>query len=182
MPAQHQIQSYLCAVMIRIGKIVATHGLNGSLIMTHVAGSSNWLKKGHVLMVEMQKGSFIPYFVAQCKAATPGEYHLNIEDITTQVQAKKLVTKPVYVDEALLAGLERESPLLWIGFTVSDEHYGNIGAIEDVMQTGKQWIGKVRYKDNEALIPLVEATLIGIDIKARILKTTLPEGLLELYA
>ena len=32
--------------MIRIGKIVATHGLTGSLIMTHVAGDKNWLKKG----------------------------------------------------------------------------------------------------------------------------------------
>ncbi len=167
--------------MIRIGKIVATHGLAGSLIMTHVAGSSNWLKKGHVLMVEMQKGSFIPYFVAQCKAAKDDEYHINVEDVTTQQEAKKLVTKQVYVDEVLLAGLARESPLLWIGFTVSDKHYGDVGKIEDVMQAGAQWIAKLNYKDNEALIPLVNDIVQGVDIKARILKTTLPEGLLELY-
>ncbi len=167
--------------MIRIGKIVATHGLNGSLIMTHVAGSSTWLKKGHVLMVEMQKGSFIPYFVAQCKAANAGEYHLNVEDVATQQEAKKLVTKQVYVDEAILASLARQSPLLWIGFTISDKHYGNAGKIEDVMQAGAQWIAKLNYNGHEALIPLVDATIEGIDIKARILKTTLPEGLLELY-
>ena len=167
--------------MIRIGKIVATHGLNGSLIMTHVAGSSTWMKKGHVLMVEMTRGSFIPYFVAQCKAANDGEYHLGIEDIDTQQAAKKLVTKPVYVDEALLAGYERKSPLLWIGFTITDKHYGNVGKIEDVMQAGAQWIGKINYKDNEALIPLVDATIASIDIKAKVLKMNLPEGLLELY-
>ena len=154
--------------MIRIGKIVATHGLNGSLIMTHVAESADWLKKGHVLMVEMQKGSFIPYFVATCKAASNEEYHITVEDVNTQQEAKKLVTKHVYVDESLLAGLVRESPLLWIGFTVLDKHYGNIGKMLDVMQ-------------NEALIPLVDATIEGIDIKGRILKTTLPEGLLEVY-
>ncbi len=167
--------------MIRIGKIVATHGLAGSVIMTHVAGNGTWLKKGHTLMIEMQKGSFIPFFVAQCKAATPAEYHLNLEDLDTQQEAKRLVTKHVYVDESLLAGLARESPLLWIGFTVSDAHYGNVGEIKDVMQTGAQWIGKVMYNNNEALIPLVDATIKAIDIKARILKTTLPEGLLELY-
>jgi ribosomal 30S subunit maturation factor RimM len=49
------------------------------------------------------------------------------------------------------------------------------------MQTGSQWIGKINYKENEALIPLVDATIEGIDIKGRILKTTLPEGLLEVY-
>jgi 16S rRNA processing protein RimM len=167
--------------MIRIGKIVATHGLAGSLIMTHVAGRSNWLKKGHVLMVEMQKGSFIPYFVATCKPAKDDEYHLMVEDVNTQQEAKKLVTKQVYVDEALLAGMERESPLLWIGFTVSDKHYGDVGKIEDVMQAGAQWIAKLNYKNNEALIPLVDATLLAVDIKDRILKTDLPEGLLELY-
>jgi ribosomal 30S subunit maturation factor RimM len=64
---------------------------------------------------------------------------------------------------------------------VSDAHYGNVGEIKDVMQTGAQWIGKVMYNNNEALIPLVDATIKAIDIKARILKTTLPEGLLELY-
>jgi 16S rRNA processing protein RimM len=167
--------------MIRIGKIVATHGLTGSIIMTHVAGSNTWLKKGHVLMVEMQKGSFIPYFVAQCKSAKPGEYHINLEDVTAQQEAKKLVTRHVYVDELILSGLARESPLLWIGFTISDKHYGNVGKIEDVMQAGAQWIAKIDYKGSEALIPLVDATLVGIDIKARMLITTLPEGLLELY-
>jgi 16S rRNA processing protein RimM len=149
--------------------------------MTHVAGESTWLKKGQVIMLEMQKGSFIPYFVSQCKPANQGEYHLNLEEIDTQQEARKLVTRAVYVDEKLLAGLEMKSPLLWIGFTVKDSHYGDIGALLDVMQAGAQWIAKVDYKGSEALIPLVDATLQGIDIKARILKTTLPEGLLELY-
>ena len=167
--------------MIRIGKIVATHGLSGSLVMTNITNDTKWLKKGAVLMVEMQKGSYIPHFVANCKATNPDEFLINIEEIDTQVAAKKLVTKHVYVDEALLAGLVTESPLMWIGFTVVDAHYGNVGHLEDVMQTGAQWIGKIVYNGNEALIPLVDATLTGIDVKGKILKTNLPEGLLEVY-
>lgn len=132
-------------------------------------------------MIEMQKGSLIPYFVASCKVTNSEEYIIAFEDIITPQQAKKLVTKQVYADEKLLAGITNESPLMWIGFNISDKHYGNIGVLDDVMQAGAQWIGKVIYKENEVLIPLVNETLAGIDIKHKILKTNLPEGLLEVY-
>ncbi len=169
------------ASMIRIGKIVATHGLNGAMVMTHVVGNRTWLKKGDVLMVEMQKGSLIPFFVTQCKGATDEEYLVNLEEVSTQQAAKKLVTKHVYVEENILAGLAQTSPLLWIGFNIDDAHYGSIGALADVMQTGTQWIGKLEYKGAEVLIPLVDATLKNIDLKKKTLHTTLPEGLLEIY-
>ena len=167
--------------MIRVGKIVATHGLNGSLVFTHVVGSSAWLKKEHVLLVEMQKGSFIPYFISQCKATNNKEYHISIENIDKIEEAKKLVTKHVYVDEALLKDYAKKSPLLWIGFNVIDKNNGDLGPIEDVMQTGSQWLAKLNYKNTEVLIPLIDQTIEQLDIKSKTLKVDLPEGLLEVY-
>ena len=167
--------------MIRIGKIVATHGINGAVIMTHIAGNRTWLKTGNALMLEVQKGSMIPYFVAQIRATSDEEFILNFEDMTSPQEAKRLVGKAVYADEKLLESLAKESPLMWIGFTISDAHYGNLGTLDDVMQTGAQWIGKIEYKGNEVLLPLVDATLVGIDIRSKILKTRMPEGLLEVY-
>ena len=75
--------------MIRIGKIVATHGINGALVMTHVVGTSKWLKKDTTLMVEMQKGSLIPYFTTQVKAVNDKEYLISVEDIEKVEAAKK---------------------------------------------------------------------------------------------
>lgn len=167
--------------MIRIGKIAATHALNGAVILTHITGDNTWLKKGDAIMVEMQKGSYIPYFVSQCKATGYDEYHVSLEEINTQDAAKRLVGRAVYVDEKMLSAFAASSPLLWIGFTIVDKHYGNIGPLEDVMQTGAQWIGKLTYKETEVLIPLVDATLSAIDLKKKIVHTTLPEGLLEVY-
>lgn len=167
--------------MIRIGKIVATHGLSGSLILTHVVGNSNWLKKGNALHVEMQKGSFIPYFISGIKATNAEEYLINIEDIDKLEAAKKLVTKHVYVDESLLSDYARQSPLLWIGFNLIDKNYGEIGKIEDVMQTGNQWLAKLTYKNTEVLIPLIEQTINELNIKTKTIKTTIPDGLLEVY-
>jgi 16S rRNA processing protein RimM len=167
--------------MIRIGKIVATHGLTGSVIMTHIVGNSKWLKKEHTLLVEMQKGSFIPYFISQFKASNDKEYIINLEDVEKVEAAKRLVTKHVYVDESILTGYAKESPLLWIGFKVIDKHLGDIGDVEDVMQTGSQWLAKLTYKDAEVLIPLIEQTIEQVDIKNKKLKMDLPEGLLDIY-
>lgn len=167
--------------MIRIGKIVATHGLNGSLVLTHIVGNSKWLKKEHTLFVEMQKGSYIPYFVGQMKASNDKEYIINLEDIDKVDAAKRLVAKQVYVDENILTSYAKESPLLWIGFKITDKHLGPIGAIEDVMQTGSQWLAKLTYKGAEVLIPLIPQTIEQVDIKAKALKMDLPEGLLDIY-
>ena len=167
--------------MIRIGKIVATHGLGGSLILSHIVGNSKWLKKDATLLLEMQKGSYIPYFVSQVKASNEKEYIINFEDTDKVEAAKKLVTKHVYVDEALLADYAKQSPLLWIGFKVTDKHIGEIGDIEDVLQTGAQWLAKLTWKNTEVLIPLIDQTIEQVDIKKKVLKTDLPEGLLDVY-
>ena len=167
--------------MIRIGKIVATHGLNGSLILTHVVGNSQWLKKGQVITLEMQKGSYIPYFVSQFKANNDKEYIINVEDIDKIESAKKLVTKQVYVDEAILVDYAKKSPLLWIGFNIIDKHQGEIGEVVDVSQTGYQWLAKVIYHGAEVLIPLIDQMIEKVDVKNKTIEMELPEGLLEVY-
>lgn len=167
--------------MIRVGKIVATHGVQGAIIMTHVAGDSRWMKKGDALMVEMQKGSYIPYFVEACKAVTDTEYHVTIEEVDKVEAAKKLVGKQVYVDEELLAGYAKESPLLWIGFSITDVNIGLLGEMTDVMQTPNQWLGKIIYNDREVLIPLLNQFIKEIQVKKKRLIMELPAGLLEVY-
>ena len=172
---------YICILMIRIGKIVATHGLSGSLILTHVAGKSTWLKKGQVLHVEMQKGSFIPYFVSQFKENNNKEYIINVEDVDKVESAKRLITKHVYVDESILSAFAKDSPLLWIGFNVIDVVNGDLGNIEDVTQTGYQWLARLTYKNKEVLLPLIDNMIDSVDIKTRVIKMTLPDGLLDVY-
>ena len=132
-------------------------------------------------MVEMQKGSYIPYFIADLKPQKQGEYIINLEDINKVEDAKKLVTKHVYVDEEILSGLAQRSPLLWIGFKVVDAAKGNIGNVEDVVQTGSQWLAKLTIQNKEVLLPLIEQTIKKVDIKTRTIQMILPEGLLEIY-
>ena len=167
--------------MIRIGKIVATHGTTGNVILTHFAGNASWLKKGDPILVEMQKGSQIPYFADTVKAGKPGELILGLEDVATVETAKRLVGKSVWVEEEKIAGLSRHSPLMWIGFSVKDKTAGDLGPIADVLQTGSQWLARVVINDKEVLLPLIEQMITKVDIRTRTLYMDLPEGLLAVY-
>jgi 16S rRNA processing protein RimM len=167
--------------MIRVGKIVAAHGLNGTLVLTHILGTAKWLKKGQAIMVEVVKGSYIPFFVAALKAVNSDEFYINLEDVSTVMDAKKLVTKYVYVDGATLKEYAKKIPLLWIGFQLTDTEKGELGTIADIYQTANQWVGKIIIDGAEVLIPLVDPLVQKVDIKLRRVSITLPEGLIEIY-
>lgn len=167
--------------MIRIGKIVATHGLNGAVILKHMTGDSNWLKQGDVLFVELRKGSEIPYFVVTTKAANEEEYIVTLEDVATVEAAKKLVGKQVFVKDDVLKNVKTDSPLLWIGFNLVDKEKGGLGVIEDVVQTGHQWLAKLTIEGKEVLIPLVDDMLIDVNLRNKFVRVDLPEGLIEVY-
>jgi 16S rRNA processing protein RimM len=166
--------------MIRIGKIVATHGLQGSVILTHVVGASDWLKKEDVLFLELNKGSYIPFFVTAAKAMNDEEYIVGLEDVSQMEEAKKLTGKQAYVKEDILTGHEKDSPLLWIGFKMVDKEKGALGHIDDVMQTGSQWLASLRYEGKEVLVPLIEQMILDVNIRNKFIRVDLPEGLLEL--
>ena len=179
----HQLQlGYLCNRMIRCGKIVATHGLGGDIIFTHITGKKSWLKPGDPLFVALRKDSFIPFFISKIKSATEKEIILHFEETESVEAARKLVGKEVYVEEKVLEEGVDDSPLLWIGFEIIDDKAGSLGPIEDIYQTAQQWLATVRVNGNEALLPLIDQTLKRVDIQKKQVFVNLPDGLLEVYA
>jgi 16S rRNA processing protein RimM len=144
--------------MIRIGKIVGVHGVDGAVVMTHIAEKSDWLRAGDVLHIEVQKDSRIPYFTTAVNESKNNSLILRLEDVGTVEQGRRLIGKHVYVKEEQLPKIMVDSPLLWIG-----------------------WVGKITYKGIEALLPLVPPVLQKVDLKTQQIQLELPEGLLDVY-
>lgn len=167
--------------MIRIGKIVATHGVQGDMVIKHVVGNSKWLKKEEVLFLELRKESYIPFFTSDIRGINDDEYIIRLEDILNVEEAKKLVGKEVYVKEEVLKDHAEDTPLLWKGFNLVDKNKGSLGPIEEVMEVGPQWLAKITYQGKEVLIPLAEDFLIEINMKNKFVRIELPEGLIEVY-
>lgn len=170
------------AVMLRVGKIVATHGLSGDIVMTHITGKKSWLKAGDVVFVALQKDSYIPHFVKRIKATNDKEITLQFEEMETVEAARKLVSREVYVKEEMLLGAASDSPLLWIGFEAIDAQKGSLGLIKDMYKTAQQWLATVEVNGKEALLPIVDQTLGKVDLKKKQVFLNLPDGLLEIYS
>jgi 16S rRNA processing protein RimM len=106
---------------------------------------------------------------------------VQLEDITTVEDAKKLVGKQVYVNEDVLKTVTKDTPLLWIGLNMVDRQKGSLGTIEDVMQAGPQWLAKLTIEGKEVLVPLVDDFIVDVNVKNKFVRVDLPEGLLEVY-
>ena len=86
-----------------------------------------------------------------------------------------------YGPEDILEKYVEETPLLWKGFKMVDKIKGNLGAIEEIMQIGVQWLAQLTYRDKEILVPLVPQTINQVNLKTKTIYVDLPVGLIEVY-
>lgn len=164
-----------------IGKIVASHGLAGDVVLEHALGKTD-LKGLETLFVEETKGNFLPYFIEHTKLKNESEIFVKLEGVNTKESGRRLNQKMVWLlktDFDKYAA--KSSPIALIGYMMVDEGK-EIGEVIEVIEQPLQVLCKIIYKGNEALIPLHEESLLKIDRKKKQVHVNLPEGLLDIYA
>lgn len=166
---------------INIGKIVAGFGLKGEVILKHALGRKTILKDIEAIFVEVNKGSYLPYFVESSKARDHEETYVKLEGIDTRESAGRLITKNVWLldeDFRKLAG--KSAPISLLGYQLLSNE-GDLGPIEEVIEQPHQVLLRISLDGKEALIPLHAETLDKIDHKKKEVHVTLPDGLLDIY-
>ena len=167
---------------IKIGKIVATFGVNGQMIVVHNLGKKSTFKGIEAIFVEQIKGSLLPYFIKEIKPKTEEDNYVSFEDITTKEAATKLIGKAVWLlqeDFKILAN--KKSAIALLGYkVVSDDEV--LGIINEVIEQPHQILLTIDYKGKEAYLPLHAESLINIDHKKNEVHLNLPDGLLDVYA
>ena len=167
---------------VHIGKLVASHGLQGEVILQHQLGRLQAPRNLKVVFLEPQPRTYLPYFVDRLIARKEDELVLKLEGISTKEQTRPLIPKKVYLPEASFQEqVDPESALFLLGFEVMDSKEGVLGTVEEIIQLPAQWIVKVPSKGKELLLPINEQTLVGMDRKKRLLELDLPDGLLDIY-
>lgn len=167
---------------VHIGKIVATFGVDGTIIITHALGKKVQLKGIEAIFIETTKGSQLPYFVTDSKAKSTEEIYTQLEGINSKEAAHRFIGKAVWLTEEdfrKLAG--KQSAIAMLGYNIINEGE-NIGTVTEVIEQPHQILLTISYKGNEAYIPLHEESLQKIDHKKKEIHVILPEGLLELYS
>jgi 16S rRNA processing protein RimM len=166
----------------QIGTIAGTHGLGGEVTLRHNLGSKNkWKQVAHVF-IEINRSSYIPYFIEKFRILNPEEVLLQLDEIITVEDAKTLSGKKVYMEQARFTELFPQNLSLdMVGFTVVDTVMGTLGIIDGLFETPGQVLATLQYQGKEVMIPLVEATIKNINAAQKSITVQLPEGLLAVY-
>ena len=165
-----------------IGQIVKLHGYKGGVSLYMNVSNPKEYTSLKTVFIEID-GILTPFFVQNLKHKNKGFAALYFEGIQTEIEAKKLIKKKVYissdelkeVDETRFLGHEL------IGYTVIDEVKGVVGKLVEVIEQKSNPLFVLEKNGNEILLPLFEGLLLGIDEKKKEMLVRAPEGLIDLY-
>jgi 16S rRNA processing protein RimM len=165
----------------KIGRLVATFGLDGQLILEHNLGKKSSLKGLETIFFEETRDSFLPYFIESTKIKNDQETYLKLEGINTKENARMLIKKDVWLVENDFKKFSADdSPISLLGFMVVNENK-EIGEVCEVIEQPHQVLCKIMLNGKEALIPVHKDSLEKIDKENKKLFLNLPEGLLDIY-
>ena len=166
---------------LRLGKLIAVHGLKGELVLKHDLGKKSSLKGLKAVFIEEKKNAFIPWFITTTRIKNERETYVKLEGVEVREAAIKLTQKNVWVTEVEFKKLSaKSSPVNLLGYAVINEK-NLLGKILEVIEQPHQLLFKIEINQKEVLIPMNENTLKKIDHKKKEVIVQLPKGLLEIY-
>lgn len=168
----------------KIGRIVQALGLNGRVVLFDELPASKSLLQLDHFFIELQHGSYIPFFPEERPALMEeGKTAWLLDEINSSEEAKTLVGKDVYIEAEIFIKLFPSRSSMdedLVGFLIKDKNSGNSGIIEAVIDAPGQLLANVIFQGKEILIPMAESFLITIDLPKKMIEMKLPEGIWEL--
>ena len=161
-----------------IGKVIGTHGLTGTVKVYSYAESLSVFNLSDLIIVRSPQGLEKEYLIQWVK---PHNHlvRLSFKGIDNLTLAKELIGSELLIKQSNLPELEKGT-YYWfdiIGLSVftNDEKY--LGIVKEIIQTGSNDVYVVKNMDKEILIPALESIVLLVDIKQKIMRVALPEGL-----
>lgn len=163
---------------ILIGKIVGAHSLKGAFKVRSYVESLSVYKPGRLIRVSNTKGQTETYTIKWAKPHT-GNILLFFEEITNRTIAETLIGSELFIDKSILPELNNGS-YYWsdiIGLSVYSIDGNYMGRVESIISTGSNDVYVVKNGDKEILVPGIESVVLEINLKQKMMRVDLPEGL-----
>jgi len=165
----------------KLGKLVASFGLKGELILSHTLGKKSALKGLQAIFTEEKQQSFLPWFIESVRVKNDTEVYLKLETIDSKEAAMRLTRREVWIPEAeFKMHAANTAPISLLGYTIFNGEQ-ELAPILEIIEQPHQVLCRIEMQGREVLIPLHQETLGRIDHEQKTVITTLPEGLLEIY-
>jgi 16S rRNA processing protein RimM len=160
----------------QIGKVMDAHGIRGDLYCLVFSGDVSWLDQASVLIIGAESKK-----IERVKAFKKG-FIVHIENCNDRNSAEFLKGLPVSVEASLFTSRSGESLYLSeiAGFTVFDQHLGELGIITGFSSNGAQDLLLIDYNNEPVEVPFVADFVTEINHEQKKINMNLPDGLLDI--
>ncbi|HZG00595.1 MAG TPA: ribosome maturation factor RimM [Chitinophagales bacterium] len=166
--------------LTKLGTINKAQGIKGEVKAYIEDITMSNVKTLEALFIEFKTGP-IPYFLEDARKGEKNTYYLLFEGIDDRNKAEALAGKDILIEKKNLKKPKSDGYEFAIGFTLVDSEHGELGVIDDVYDLPANQVAVLHIEGKEHLLPLNEQFVTKADKRKKILHTTLPEGLLDIY-
>ena len=165
----------------KIGKLGRPHGVKGEITFT-ISDDVFDRVDADYLVLDID-GILVPFYIEEYRFKNDETVLMKFEDIDTQEQARNYTGYDVYFPRQLSDS--DEDNMTWaeiIGFTLEDATTGNpVGIIDSVDDSTINLLFEVTTPDGrDVLIPASNDLIKGVDADKKVIKVSLPKGILNL--
>ena len=165
--------------LYRIGNITKTHGVKGELSCSFTDDVWDRVDADYVFL--LLDGCFVPFFFEEWRFRSASVCLFKFRDVDTVEQATALCGAEVWFPKELTPvalpqdGLDKMSLVRLTGYdvVVDGKKIGNVVQVDD------STLNVLFELDDGSLIPAASPFIQSIDSVERVVKMTLPDGLLE---
>jgi len=159
--------------LLPVGYLSRAHGLKGHLVLKT---ESDFTDKINAFFLELN-GSQAPYFVEELEPFKDG-FIVKLEGVDSVETATKLKNCQVLAEEKFIV---KAKAFELVGFRVVDVNRGEIGLIEELIDTPGNPLLRVMKGEAEILLPYHERFIEKVNKSKKELIYRAPEGLIEMY-
>lgn len=168
---------------IFIGKIFKPHGVKGELAVKFELFFLEFFNEQKFFMIEIfPDDELVPFFIEYAETDEKGNGKIKFDDYNTMDEIKLLIHKKIFLPSDFINVKNKKIEFAenFIGYSVSDKKYGQLGIVIDLLETAHQKTLIIKKADNEILIPFVKEFIVKTDKKSKMVFTKIPDGLLEI--
>ena len=165
----------------KVGFFKKTHGVSGELVLEYEPQFEYSIENADRFFVELE-GLLVPFFIVEdgFRFKTENSAILTFDGVESEKYAKRMVGSSVllFKNEIILMADELSDSEL-VDYLLVDEKLGEIGIIDQIDNYSGNIVFTINFKGKELLVPFNEDFLLEIDKQNKVIKLTLPEGLLD---
>jgi 16S rRNA processing protein RimM len=165
-----------------VGKIVKATGNDQEVVIRFNRITTERYKNLESVFIKINN-DLIPFFIDNFKVKSHDLAIVGLLDSKDCLENGQLIGCEVYIADNQQNAIKKELPgyLRLLGYSVTDEAYGYLGTIANVLELPQQYVLQVDHSGREVLIPFVPEIVLKVDHRAKHIRIGAPEGLIEIY-